>query len=229
MEKKAGRKEGRTGERRAHSRRGSTRASSGRGAAARGKSGRGDEARPRPEQARGSSIGPGAAMRDAGPPHPGKPFGEMGPPRHPAAVEGIVARYGGNPSRVIAMMQDMQEAFGYLPEGDLRLLSEATAIPLNHICGIATFYKAFRLAPRGRHEIKLCTGTACHVRGAEVVRDAITRELGIREGETTADGRFSFETVHCLGCCGLAPVVMIDDDIHGKVGYSVKEILEKYR
>jgi len=150
-------------------------------------------------------------------------------PLHREAVEEIIDRYEGSRSRVIAMMQDIQDAFGYLPEGDLRLLSEEIGLPLNRIYGIATFYKAFRLMPRGRHEIKLCTGTACHVRGAEAVRDALTRELGIGEGETTADLRYSFETVHCLGCCGLAPVVMIDDDIHGKVGYSVEEILEKYR
>ena len=187
------------------------------------------QARPAAVQAPGSSIGPGAAVRDSRARHSDKLFAVTGPPLHAAAVEEIVDRYGANPSRIIAMMQDIQEAFGYLPEADLRLLSDAIGIPLNRIYGIATFYKAFRLAPRGRHEIKLCTGTACHVRGAEVVRDAITRELGIVEGETTSDGRFSFETVHCLGCCGLAPVVMIDDDIHGKVGYSVKEILEKYR
>lgn len=156
-------------------------------------------------------------------------FDRMRTPLHRDAVEEIIDRYEGSPSRIIAMMQDIQEAFGYLPEGDLRLLAEGLGLPLNRIYGIATFYKSFRLMPRGRHEIKLCTGTACHVRGAETVRDAINRELVIREGETTSDLRFSFETVHCLGCCGLAPVMMIDEDIHGKVGYSVKEILEKYR
>jgi NADH-quinone oxidoreductase subunit E len=180
-------------------------------------------------QAPGSSIGPGAAMRDSGRSVPWRIGSGSQAPMHREAVREIVDRYEGNPSRVIAMMQDLQEAFGYLPEGDLRLLAEALGLPLNRIFHIATFYKAFRLMPRGRHEIKLCTGTACHVRGVEAVRDAITRELGIREGETTADLRFSFETVHCLGCCGLAPVMMIDNDIHGKVGYSVKEILEKYR
>lgn len=150
-------------------------------------------------------------------------------PLHREAIREIIDRYEGSPSRVIAMMQDLQEAFGYLPEGDLRLFAEGLGLPLNRIYGIVTFYKAFRLMPRGRHEIKLCTGTACHVRGVESVRDAITRELGIREGETTSDLRFSFETVHCLGCCGRAPVMMIDNDIHGKVGYSVKKILESHR
>lgn len=167
---------------------------------------------------------PGAAQRSVRP-----LFDGTGTPPHRTAVREIIDRYEGSPARVIAMMQDLQEAFGYLPESDLRILAAEIGLPLRRVYGIATFYKAFRLMPRGRHEIKLCTGTACHVRGAERVRDAITRELGVREGETTADLRFSFETVHCLGCCGLAPVVMIDDDIHAKVGQSVKDILEKYR
>ena len=180
-------------------------------------------------QARGSSVGPGAAIRNERTVFGRRIRRGVRTPVYRDAVDEIVGRYEGSRARVIAMMQDIQETFGYLPEGDLRLLADRIGLPLNRIYGIATFYKAFRLMPRGRHEIKLCTGTACHVRGAEAVRDAITRELGIGEGETTADLRFSFETVHCLGCCGLAPVVMIDEDIHGKVGYSVKKLLEKYR
>jgi NADH-quinone oxidoreductase subunit E len=205
------------------------RTKSGKGPAARGGSGRPKRTAPRMRQARGSSIGPGAAVRDAVHPPGRRAFEHTRTPPHRDAVLEIIGRYEGSPSRVIAMMQDIQGAFGYLPESDLRMLAEGLGLPLNRIYGIATFYKSFRLMPRGRHEIRLCTGTACHVRGVEAVRDAITRELGIREGETTADVRFSFETVHCLGCCGLAPVMMVDGDIHGKVGYSVREILEKYR
>jgi NADH:ubiquinone oxidoreductase subunit E len=150
-------------------------------------------------------------------------------PVHRDEVDRIIARYARRPFRVIAMMQDIQAVLGYLPEGALRYLAGEIGVPLNRVSGIATFYKAFRLMPPGRHGIKLCTGTACHVRGAESVRDAIERDLGIHEGETTDDLRFSFETVHCVGCCGLAPVMVIDDDIHGKVGYSLGKTLEKYR
>ncbi len=150
-------------------------------------------------------------------------------PAHRDEVDRIIARYACRKSRVIAMMQDIQAVFGYLPEGALRHLAGEIGVPLNRISGIATFYKAFRLMPPGKHEIKLCTGTACHVRGAEAVRDAIERDLDLREGETTDDLRFSFETVHCVGCCSLAPVMVIDDDIHGKVGYSLGKILERYR
>jgi NADH:ubiquinone oxidoreductase subunit E len=103
-------------------------------------------------------------------------------------------------------------------------------VPLTRLYAIATFYKAFRLAPRGRHEISLCTGTACHVRGAMRVKDAIEREIGIAAGGTTADMRYSFETVRCLGCCGQAPVMMVDGELVSRLDHLVVgAALEKYK
>ena len=146
-----------------------------------------------------------------------------------AAVREIVSKHGGKSWRVIAMLQDVQARFGYLPEDELRAVSKALDMPLTRVYGIATFYKAFRLAPRGRHEICLCTGTACHVRGAERVKDAIERELGVEVGGTTADSRFSFEEVRCLGCCGQAPVMTVDEELITKLDpLSIGKALERF-
>jgi NADH-quinone oxidoreductase subunit E len=141
----------------------------------------------------------------------------------------VLARHGRAASQIIAILQDVQGAFTYLSEPALRFISDELAIPLTRLYGIATFYRAFRLAPRGRHEISLCMGTACHVRGAERVKDAIERRLGIGPGGATEDMRFSFETVRCLGCCGQAPVMTVDEDLVGKLDHlSVGTLLEKY-
>jgi NADH-quinone oxidoreductase subunit E len=157
------------------------------------------------------------------PPAPGEAAGER-------AVDRILERHGRMASQIIAILQDLQALRRYLPADDLRLISRELDIPLTRLYAIATFYKAFRLAPRGRHEISLCTGTACHVRGAMRVKDAIERELGVEAGGTTADMRFSFETVRCLGCCGQAPVMMVDGDLVSKLDHlTVAKTLEKYK
>jgi NADH-quinone oxidoreductase subunit E len=145
-------------------------------------------------------------------------------------VQRILDRHGRLASQVIAILQDLQALRQYLPERDLRLISRELDVPLTRLFAIATFYKAFRLAPRGRHEISLCLGTACHVRGAKRVQDAIERELGVSAGGTTADRRFTFETVRCLGCCGQAPVMMVDGDLVSRLDHlAVAKALEKYR
>lgn len=146
------------------------------------------------------------------------------------AVKDILEHHSRNPARVIGMLQDIQARFSYLPEGELRFVSEELGVPLTRIYAIATFYKAFNLLPRGRHQIRLCGGTACHVRGAELVKGAITRELGVEEGGTTEDARFSFEVVRCIGCCGQAPAMMVNEDIHVKLkSVTVRKALEKYK
>ncbi|UCF05780.1 MAG: NADH-quinone oxidoreductase subunit NuoE [bacterium] len=145
-------------------------------------------------------------------------------------VESILSLYGHDSSQVIAILQDVQAEFGYLPQTAFHFLAERLGIPLVRLYGIATFFKAFRLTPRGRHEIKLCTGTACHVRGAELVKDAITRELGIEVGQTTDDLAFSLEKVRCIGCCGIAPAMMVNKDVHGKVSaVTLNKVLSKYK
>jgi len=146
------------------------------------------------------------------------------------AVRKILEKHGARASQIIAILQDMQAVYQYLPEPELRFISRELDIPLTRLYAIATFYKAFRLVPRGRHEICLCTGTACHVRGSTRVKDAIERGLGIEAGGTTDDMRFSFETVRCLGCCGQAPVMMVDEELVTKLDHlTVGKALEKYK
>ena len=146
------------------------------------------------------------------------------------AVRKILEKHGRRASQIIAILHDVQAAYHYLPEPEIRFISRELDIPLTRLYAIATFYKAFRLVPRGRHEISLCVGTACHVRGAERVKDALERKLAIKAGGTTDDMRFSLETVRCLGCCGQAPVMMVDEELVSKLDHlTVGAALEKYK
>jgi len=126
------------------------------------------------------------------------------------------------------MLQEIQEVYSYLPEGVLTHLSAETNIPLSRIYAVATFYAQFYLTPRGRNTIRVCRGTACHVRGGSRVLDAVERELGIIEGETTADLEYTLETVACIGACALAPTMVINQSTHGKMTPSkVAEVLSR--
>jgi NADH-quinone oxidoreductase subunit E len=147
-----------------------------------------------------------------------------------STVKKITAKYGSDPSQIIAMLQDLQSAKRYLPEEDLRELAEALAIPLTRVFRVATFFKAFSLEPKGEHIINVCMGTACHVRGAERILNELERQLGIDRGETTADQKFSLETVNCLGACALGPVVVVDQEYHGDMTPGqVDKLMENYR
>ena len=115
------------------------------------------------------------------------------------------------------MLQDIQAKYGYLPEEELIETAKTLAVPLIDVYGIATFYKSFSLTPRGRHQVKVCLGTACHVRGATRIGKGVERKLAIKPGETSEDGEFSLETVMCLGCCAIGPVVVVDGRYYGKV------------
>jgi len=148
----------------------------------------------------------------------------------PEQIRRIVAKHRGGRGRLIAVLQDIQTLHGYLPEGALRLLAEATDRSLVDIYGIATFYRSFTLQPRGRHLICACLGTACHVRGAPRVVEEFERQLGIRAGQTTSDRQFTLETVNCLGACALGPIVVVDGHYFCNVRKSgVADILEKAR
>ena len=130
---------------------------------------------------------------------------------------------------LIPILQKIQDAYGYLPAEILLEVSKLTGLPVSRMYGVATFYEQFHLEPRGRHTIKCCRGTACHVKGAREIAEAIERELGVVEGQTTEDMRFTFETVACLGTCFLAPVVMINNDYFGNVSASrIKTIIKRY-
>ena len=130
---------------------------------------------------------------------------------------------------LIPILQEIQSQYGYLPEDVLFELSDRTSIPASRIYGVATFYEQFYLEPRGRNIIKCCRGTACHVRRGSEVIDTIKETLGIEEGETTEDMRFTFETVACLGTCFLAPVIMVNNDYYGNLKPNqIEDILKKY-
>ena len=145
-------------------------------------------------------------------------------------VDDIIKRWGSDQSFVIEMMQDIQEHLRHLPQEALRRISQSTGADLPRLYHVATFYKAFSLKPRGRLPIQVCTGTACHVRGAQRVMDAFSRELEIEPGETTEDLLFTLEGVRCLGCCSLAPVVTVGKSLQGGLDSSkVGRLLKRYK
>jgi len=144
-------------------------------------------------------------------------------------VESIVESYDGNADCLISILQDVQAAFGYLPERALRQVAAAKSLPLIQVYGVATFFKAFSLTPRGKHTIQVCLGTACHVRGAPAVLAEIERQLGVAAGETTEDQQFTLGTVNCLGACALGPIVQVDDKYHGQMtAGKVKKMIASY-
>ncbi len=146
-----------------------------------------------------------------------------------AKIEKILSQYKGEKGALIPVLQEIQSQYGYLPEQILRLVSRSLKVPLSKIYGIITFYAQFYLVPQGRFKIKSCQGTACHVRGAKGVLEALCRELKINPGETTKDLQFSLETVACVGTCFLAPVIMINEDYYGKLTPKrAIEALKKY-
>ncbi|BAZ99543.1 MULTISPECIES: NADH-quinone oxidoreductase subunit NuoE [Methanothermobacter] len=129
----------------------------------------------------------------------------------------IFAGYTGHKSEIIPILQDIQDAYGYLPEDALEEAARFTGVSRTHVYGVATFYAQFRFKPRGRKHIMVCTGTACHVSGAEQVLDALERHLGIEEGDVTDDMEYSLESVGCIGCCSLAPCAMVNDEVVSRI------------
>lgn len=134
-----------------------------------------------------------------------------------AEVNRIIAQQGTGQGSVLPVLQDINAKYQWLPPGAVARVSEALGLPLARVLRIATFYNAFSFKPRGKHVIRVCLGTACHVKGAARILDRLVSELGVEVGGTTRDRRFTLEAVRCLGCCGLAPVVTVNDDVHGKL------------
>src|SRR3990172_6837341 len=132
-------------------------------------------------------------------------------------IEAIIDQYGRKESAILSILQDIQTKEKYLPRESLERVGEKLHIPLNKIYRIATFYRAFSLMPRGRHEIQVCLGTACHVRGGQRIVDKLTSVLRIRPGETTRDRNFTLETVNCLGVCASGPIMAVDGEYFGKM------------
>lgn len=132
-------------------------------------------------------------------------------------IDQIIAKHHGEPSSLIQVLLEIQSEHHWLPMDVLKRVGEKLQVPMTRIQHIATFYKAFSLVPKGRHEIHICMGTACHVRGAQRVLDMVEEMTCIKPGETDLDLKFSLETVNCLGCCALGPVMEIDGKTHGKM------------
>jgi len=138
--------------------------------------------------------------------------------------------YNNDPENVIMILQEIQRRYNYLPMPALEYLSSKIDIPLSRIYGVARFYSTFSLEPRGKNIVSICLGTACHVRGAERIRERIENELRISDGETTEDKSFTLESVRCVGCCSLGPVVKINEEVHGQVSSDqVTQILKQYK
>jgi len=145
-------------------------------------------------------------------------------------VREIVKNWGGREGFLIEMLQDVQTEYHYIPSEAIKTVAQEVKVPLGRVYHLATFFKRFSLKPRGEHVVSVCTGTACHVRGAPRIVDACSRELGIGVSETTKDGKFTLETVRCLGCCGLAAVMTVNDDVHGHItSTKIPRILKQYK
>ncbi len=145
-------------------------------------------------------------------------------------VDQIIDNHQGEPSSLIQVLLEIQSENHWLPKGTLERVSEKLQVPFSRTMHIASFYKAFSLVPKGRHEVNVCMGTACHVRGAKRVLESVEEVTGIRPGETDLDMKFSLETVNCLGCCALGPVMEINGKTHGKLSVSeTAGVLEGYK
>ncbi len=144
-------------------------------------------------------------------------------------IDQIIDEHQGAQDLMIQVLLAIQSEYNWLPEAALRKISERLQVPMSQILHIATFYKAFSLVPKGRHQLHICTGTACHVRGAPRVLETVQEHVGIGAGETDLDLKFSLETVSCIGCCALGPVIDIDGKIHGNVSIGdTADILKQY-
>ncbi|MDR2602807.1 MAG: NADH-quinone oxidoreductase subunit NuoE [Spirochaetaceae bacterium] len=142
----------------------------------------------------------------------------------------IVQKVGKAPEYAIPLLQEIQRRRTYLPQDLVEKVAQEAEIPVSNLYGVATFYSQFRFKPQGKYLIRVCHGTACHVAGSDIIAAVIAQELGIEEGDTTPDKLFSFEKVACLGCCALAPVVMIGDKIYAKLTSSkVKAVIKEYK
>jgi len=134
-----------------------------------------------------------------------------------AAVQSLAEKHASHKGNLITLLQEIQRVFGYLPEDSLKIVSNCMKIPMSRIYGIATFYSQFHLKPRGRNIICVCRGTACHIKGGKTVLETLQKQLGISDGETTPDYRFTLETASCLGACAMGSVVMIGNTYHGRM------------
>jgi NADH:ubiquinone oxidoreductase subunit E len=141
----------------------------------------------------------------------------------------MIDKYKGKPGGLIPVLEEAQVALEFLPISVQKKIAEGLNLPLSRVYGVVTFYSFFTMTPRGKHTVRICLGTACYVRGGKALYDTLKKEFGIDEGETTPDRMFTLETVRCLGACGLGPVIVVDENVHGRVKPAkVKEVLNQY-
>ena len=146
-----------------------------------------------------------------------------------AKLDEIIDRYQGKPGGLIPVLEEAQVALEFLPVSVQKRIAKGLNLPLSRVYGVVTFYSFFTMTPRGRHTVRVCLGTACYVRGGKAIAETLEKTFGIQEGETTPDRRFTYESVRCLGACGLGPVVVIDEEVHGRMKPSkIKDILNQY-
>jgi len=142
----------------------------------------------------------------------------------------LIRKYRAQKGALIPLLQDVQSAYGYVPQEAIKIIARELSVFPVDIYGIVTFYAQFYLSPRGKHTIKVCQGTACHVMGGKDILDHLSDKLGITQGQTSEDRMFSLERVACLGCCGMAPVVVVDNAFYGRATIEkVDKLLESYR
>lgn len=152
-----------------------------------------------------------------------------GTPRQAARLQKIIADKKQEPGALMPVLQAAQTIYGYLPMEVQKMIAEGLEIPLEEVYGVATFYSQFSLTPKGKYSISVCLGTACYVKGSGLLLEKLKEYLGIDAGECTADGRFSLDACRCVGACGLAPVMMVGDDVYGKMTpEQIEEVLAKY-
>ena len=146
-----------------------------------------------------------------------------------AQLDDIIARHKGKPGALIPVLEEAQVALEFLPIPVQKRIARGLNLPFSRVYGVVTFYSFFTMTPRGRHTVRVCLGTACYVRGGKQIAESLQKIFGVEEGGTTPDRRFTYETVRCLGACGLGPVVVVNNDVHGRVKQGkLKEILSQY-
>lgn len=150
-------------------------------------------------------------------------------PEQAAKLDAVIAECTGDVSKLMHVMQVAQEIYGYLPFEVQQKIADGMNVPLEKVYGVATFYAQFALSPKGQYSISVCLGTACYVKGAQEILDELSAQLGIGPDECTADGKYSLTACRCIGACGLAPVITVNEDVYGKItAADVKGILDKY-
>jgi len=150
-------------------------------------------------------------------------------PEELAQVDKIITSFKGKPGALIPVLEEVQSVLGYLPTAALMVVAKGLTIPIANVYGVVTFYSFFSMVPKGRHNVRVCLGTACYVKGVQKILNKLSDTLGIKSGGCTEDRRFSLETVRCLGVCGIAPVIVVDEDAHGLLeAKTVEKILDQY-